>query len=223
MSDENLTVEQAQTELNKVLSDKDHLYHTKPGTLGRRAAQERVTKLFKIASPEPGHQMAEDGTEIVVQLSSKTTKAMGEAINVKENKDIEVQAVRSAEATDEMDKLTKLGYEREGIPSDISQRQLDVLKMQRLNAERDYNSLSPMIAKQLSKLQVPASIRSQHELLVNSTDFDSDLRERLTEQLISWINDAHKNRETLTKSKVKSSEPVEPSRHRNIGQHSPMV
>lgn len=56
------------------------------------------------------------------------------------------------QAQEEMDRLGELGFRRDEISDDIQPFQVTALKMQRLNAERNFTELTPMLEQELTSL-----------------------------------------------------------------------
>jgi hypothetical protein len=61
------------------------------------------------------------------------------------------ELIGQAEA--EMEKLVELGFNHDEIPDDIQPFQVTALKMQRLNAEQNFEELVPMLEKELTTLR----------------------------------------------------------------------
>lgn len=156
------------------------------------------TRLFEIKNPEPEPQTSENGEELVqsAQFPPKVIAAMEEGLALKENRNVEVQAKRIEQAEKDMDILADLDYERGSIPENISQRQVDVLRMQRLNAEENFLSLTPMLSAQLKGLHQSPEIQQMFETFCNSNEFDTELKKSITEKIIGFINEAHKANES---------------------------
>ena len=62
-----------------------------------------------------------------------------------------------AEAEVEMSALADLGYEAAPVPDDVPQHIVTGLRMQRLAAQKDYDSLGPLADAQISHLTNPAA------------------------------------------------------------------
>lgn len=194
---ESLSPEEADTIIKEMqgamIADKNHPLN-KTIHPQRKAFMAAKTRLFEIKNPEPEKQTNENGEELIQsgQFSPEVIAAMEEGIELKENRNAEIQAKRTEQAEKDMDALVELDYERDSIPENISQRQVDILRMQRLNAEGDILSLTPMLTAQLRGLHQPPEIQQLFETFCTSTEFDTELRKTITEKIIGWINETRK-------------------------------
>ena len=197
---ESMEPEEAAATLSKIYADvggnAKHPYSNTahPQSKEFRAA---VTRLHEVKNPEPEPQVNEQGEVLHNQYPQDVVDAMAEGLELKENRNIEVQEKRIEQAKTEMDLLVKAGYERTTIPDDISARQVDVLIMQRMSAEEDYDNLRPLMSQNLLGLQVPQGVRGMFETFNNSTELDPTLRQEMTEVIIGWINKARKFKEGI--------------------------
>lgn len=129
------------------------------------------------------HEIQASGTDGL----NETELAMQEALDGVEER----QSNLVSEADAEMEQLEQLGFEFEDIPEDIQQYQLDGLKMQRLNAEGNFQELTPMLSQQLRGLKQSPQIQKMFEEFSTTPDLDTNLKSEITESLIRFIHQAN--------------------------------
>jgi hypothetical protein len=91
--------------------------------------------------------------------------------------------VKEAEA--EMEKLEKLGFEPIEIPDDVQPFQVAAWKMQRLNAERNFRELTPILEKELTTLR--AKGMDTFRGFINDSGFTPEERSEHIELILKRI------------------------------------
>ena len=200
MSDDELfyiSSEQAQGHIDRLMrearADPKHVYSDSHNA-GHKKAVEKIQKLYQIASPQPEKQTNAEGEELVYQFPREVVNAMAEGLDIQAGRNKERQSKLVKEAETEMAKLVDLGFNDDDIPEDIKPYQVDGLRMQRLTAEKNFLELTPLIEKQLKNLNTPSSLVSMFQTFALEQDVDETLKERIAEQLVSWIYEANKQR-----------------------------
>lgn len=92
-----------------------------------------------------------------------------QAAQYEEDMQVERQNNLIADAEKEMDALVALGFDRDEIPNDVQQWQVEALKMERLNAEGNFRELSPMLETTLRDLGLSDELRLFYSLVQDAT------------------------------------------------------
>ena len=199
MSDDEIVYmspEQAQGHIDRLMrearADPKHVYSDSHNA-GHKKAVEKIQRLYEKVSPQPELQLTKEGASMT-QFSREHIQIMEQALDEQAGKTAEIQAKLINEAEAEMEKLVELGFNDDDIPEDIKPYQVDGLRMQRLTAEKKFLELTPLIEKQLKNLNTPSSLVSMFQTFALEQDVDETLKERIAEQLVSWIYEANKQR-----------------------------
>lgn len=99
------------------------------------------------------------------------------------------QDQRVIEAKAEMAKLAELNFETYEVDPDILPWELDFLKMQRMLAEKDWRSLTPLMEKELAAVATPESRQMFRQFA--EAAMDPDLKASLARLLLAWCHAAH--------------------------------
>jgi hypothetical protein len=128
-------------------------------------AEQVLNKLHAEAIADPQHPYTnkqhpqnKDFVSVMSKLHEIKTENYISPIEQACQEALDIQAEKQnklvAEAQAEMEKLAELGFDAEEIPDDIQPFQLRGLQEQRLHAEGDFNTLMPMIEKDLQDLRL---------------------------------------------------------------------
>ena len=197
---ESMEPEEAAATLSKIYADvggnAKHPYSNTahPQSKDFRAA---VTRLHEIKNPEPEPQVNEQGEVLHNQYPQDVVDAMAEGLELRENRNAEVQAERIEQAESEMDLFEKASGTRENIPEDISEVELRVLTMRRLAVEGDFLNLNPRISKSLIELNAPPENRAAFEALCNLTNVNEKTKKKIYGVLIADIFENYKFKEGI--------------------------
>ena len=104
-------------------------------------------------------------------------------------RDAKCEAMRD-EAQTEADLLTDLGYGETEIPENIQPYQLSALKLRRFAAEGDFDSLAPLLQKELLGLQTSGDVWADFSTFTREKK-NPDLRAQIAERLITHIHVAN--------------------------------
>jgi len=165
---------------------------------GHRRMVERVQRLFERshADDPDDREYDENGQVMQNRIDPRVSKICNEALADQAKK----QNVLVVQGDKLLQELRNLGYEGEitNCPKDVDQDQLNIWSMQKLNAEGNYRGLGDMIGKALrdSKQSQPVQQLFQTFLSVEA-ELDPDLKQNLTHQILSYLNDAAKARRAL--------------------------
>jgi hypothetical protein len=153
---ENMTSEDATSQIDSIMSDKEHLYHSPTGTAGRQGAIDHVGNLFKVKHNEYNSTSVEidptlsptDQLKQGVQWSPEQVDAMN--IAVAETPTPADQLKQSIAADLEViNRIQGSEFEIEGEPT---QSKAEAYSQMRLLAERNFKDLQPSILKDLRYL-----------------------------------------------------------------------
>jgi hypothetical protein len=123
---------------------------------------------------------------------SASEQAAKDGLRARRDKIEQAQAGLARDFEDEISKLEKLGFERPDRPEELAQYQIDSLRMQRLNAEGNYETLTPMLAKEMRELGQPPKIMDLFNAFANTEGLDPALRHDIVEQLLKLNYKARK-------------------------------
>lgn len=195
---ESMSVESATSEINEILADKSHAYHSRMGTAGRKEAVAHVTRLYAIKNPQPEVQENAAGQPITTQFPPDVVKAMTEGLAIQEGKDEATQERLINEATEEIKQLAALGFEEPEIPADIKPYQVRSLTEQRLHAESEqgnadsWGQLGRMIQEDFRKLNVPAASIGMLSNFFATVKPGDELGAELSNVVARWIYTTNK-------------------------------
>ena len=188
------------------MNEQSRIYPMPPADLTDLApsdAEVRIKEVMAAASQDPQHPYS----NLHHGLHKDYTTYMGKLFEIKGpdpsplekvmEADLERREVAQAKLAEEIGKevaeLRKMGFEGEGPSDDVQPYHLTALRMQRLAAEENFAALEPMIGKELQVLKVPAAVQQMFSDF-NVADLDSELKGRISEEIIRWIHDANKRR-----------------------------
>jgi len=98
-----------------------------------------------------------------------------------------------ADCEAEMDKLVRLGFDRDEIPQDVHPFQFESLKMERLAAEGNMRELTPLLERELTTLGLSDELRLFHSLILNAT-IDPKSRAQHIELILGRMYSANKKK-----------------------------
>lgn len=169
-----MTPAEAAAEIDSVFRDPEHPYNRQH--YQHPQAVERMSKLFA--------KKAEGDTRSAVE------KVCDDAFEQQAEK----QDKLVSEAQVEMEKLVELGFDEAEVPDDIMPHQVVELRMQRLAAENDYETLTPLIEKELPGLKVPPDVQGLFGGFCRVQGLDEGLRQEILEKIIWWIHRANEQK-----------------------------
>jgi hypothetical protein len=98
-----------------------------------------------------------------------------------------------ADAEKEMDALVELGFDRDEIPNDVQQWQVESLKMERLNSEGNLRELSPMLEPVLKDLGLLGDLNLYRSFVLDAT-IDPKSRAKHIELILERMYKANKKK-----------------------------
>jgi hypothetical protein len=146
----------------------------------------RMSQLYQKASPEPEPIVdPETGEVFSDQPSREIVAAMSEALDSRaqlENKQLEEAEALLEEMED------KLGFEiPDGVLDDFQPWKLGVWRMQKLNAERNFDELGNIMGKELRNMKEPPDVVAAFETFSRAKSLNPDMREKIGEQIVEYI------------------------------------
>jgi hypothetical protein len=128
---------------------------------GADTSLQQLGELNKEMASDPSHPLNVPAHRLHEQFVQYRTRlyerAYGGAEEDEAAQGAEAQAEKQnddliEQAQEEMDALEELGFSRDEIPDDVQPYQVTALKMQRLNAERNFTELTPLLERELTAL-----------------------------------------------------------------------
>ena len=183
--------------------------------LGAEKAQQEVNRFAAESQADPEHPWLNrshpqhgDFVKHFQKLTEITTASDVAAKEAEEAEIIErMQSGKSAnqdelieQAEAEMEQLVQLGFERAEIPDDIQPFQVRTLKIQRLNAERNFTELLPLLEKELKSFG-PVSGSLWDEFRRDQL-LDADFRAEVIELVLKRIYAANQKKAKVAKSQL---------------------
>ena len=177
---DSMTPEVAQGEINKLEADMSGDLQHPLFQSGHSQHKEFVTHRDKLYGITVNAEQAEAEAAEARQIEAL------EALPAAE------QAKLVTEANAEMELLKKHGFHDE-IPPDIAPYQVLGLKMQRLNLERDFEQLTPLVKEELLSLREdPAMIGAFEQF--SAMDIQVELKEKIAFTIIEYMYDQSKDK-----------------------------
>jgi hypothetical protein len=117
-------------------------------------------------------------------------KALRESREIQQER----QDARVAEAEKLVEELVSLGFDDTAVDNDIAEWQIDVWRMQKLCAEKDFAKLGTVLEKELRILRAPPGTVAALEAFRGNDSMDAGLREQIAEQVIQFVYNARKGK-----------------------------
>ena len=161
---ESMSPEAAKAEIGTILTDKDHLYHAKVGTVGRTEAQAHMAKLFQTKTGEL-HPTPREANR---SHRPEFTGAMEAGINDLAGK----QGKRVFQARKDAASLTEeYSFSPTAVSDKITDWQADSIQLQLMN-ERGDTRLRARIQTELLALSAPNDVREAFTVADNAGKAD---------------------------------------------------
>ena len=184
---ESMSPEAAKAEIGTILTDKDHLYHAKVGTIGRPEAQAHMQKLFQVKTGEL-HPAPLEANE---SHRPEFTGAMQAGLDDSAAR----QAKRVTQARKDAALLTEeFNFSPTAVSDKITDWQAYSIQLQLMN-ERGDTRLRARIQTELLALSAPNDVREAFEVADNAGKADGRAA------TIEWIYNERKKRANPPKPK----------------------
>ena len=138
----------------------------------------------------PGHRAALDAMKALHEVYAEREPEPTIFDLALAERDAKCEAMRD-EAQTEADLLTDLGYGETEIPENIQPYQLSALKLRRFAAEGDFDSLAPLLQKELLGLQTSGDVWADFSTFTREKK-NPDLRAQIAERLVTHVVAANK-------------------------------
>ena len=185
--------------MSEVVKDPNHAYMQK-GNPKHKQLTSRVLQLReRVHSNDPDCRIYnEEGEEIQGTVPLEIQKIANEAMAEQENKQIKLVE----QGNGLLAELRSLGHEgMRTAPDDVDTEQLDIWKMQIANTKGDYHALGDMVSAKLKGMRSSAEITQLYEIFRNTeSSLDPTLKANISHQIISYLNDARKQRKAAQKN-----------------------
>lgn len=134
---------------------------------GYKKLQEKITDMFRRSGQAevPGMQAA---SEADMQKAEAATKLI-------------------TEANTELAALKTMGFEQAPLPDPIEPFHIEAWRSQRLLAGGNYAELQPLLESGLRDIETPPSHVQALSMFLDGDDFDPELRQGITEQIVEFI------------------------------------
>ena len=205
---ENMSPEAATEEIETTMSNPEHLYHSPPTTIGRKAAVEHISKLYLVKNnelhpPEKSpSELAETPEEFRKAKSAEKfrpaeVKAMQDGLEEISGQNEERQRMLAFEIRREIEQVNTLmegsDVNADEVCEDPTEAKLEGYKMMRLLGQHDYASLTPLITQDARSLGMPPNQVAQIQDFMATATPGDPLSDDIINILVRHIYKAKKS------------------------------